>query len=393
MSELMSLPQNARRGNVLLIGNSGVGKSTLINAVLGDNVAKTGYGSEGTTRELAIYESREIAFRLIDTVGFEPSFFKENKAIRAVQKWSKNSAKEGREDTQINVIWFCVDGTSRKLFEKTISNLSRATSLWPSVPVVVVITKSYSVPDRAENIEMVHNAFARQKRHPVNLRGVIPVVAATYTLNDTAYAPPEGIAELIDRTNELIPEGLRAGAKDVGKFILDRKRAMAQSVVGVATAGAAAVGAVPIPFPDALLLGPVEIGEINAIARIYGIKNSAESKRMLNSIVEVGTVGVGAKAAINALKAIPGVNLGASLINAVTAGSIAAALGEGAAHVFEQIYLGNKTTADIDWVTKMMESKFAGSFVKRLNTAVSELPANAGKEEIARVILKLLRAK
>ena len=41
----------------------------------------------------------------------------------------------------------------------------------------------------------------------------------------------------------------------------------------------------------------------------------------------------------------------------------------------------------------MMESKFAGSFVKRLNTAVSELPANAGKEEIARVILKLLRAK
>ena len=105
------------------------------------------------------------------------------------------------------------------------------------------------------------------------------------------------------------------------------------------------------------------------------------------------TVGVGAKAAINALKAVPGIHLGASLINAVTAGSIAAALGEGAAHIFEQIYLGNKTTADIDWVTKMMESKFAGSFVKRLNTAVSELPANAGKEEIARVILKLLRAK
>ena len=65
-------------GNVLVVGNSGVGKSTLINAVLGDDakeVAPTGIGISGTTKDLKIYEDDSIPFRLIDTIGFEPSFF------------------------------------------------------------------------------------------------------------------------------------------------------------------------------------------------------------------------------------------------------------------------------------------------------------------------------
>lgn len=106
------------KGNVLVIGNSGVGKSTLINAVLGENKAETGWGTEGLTKDLKIYECDLVDFRLIDTIGFEPSFFKEQRAIKAVRKWSKNSIKTGHEDTQINEIWFCIDGTSRKLFQK-----------------------------------------------------------------------------------------------------------------------------------------------------------------------------------------------------------------------------------------------------------------------------------
>lgn len=151
------------RGNVLVIGNSGVGKSTLINAVLGEDRALTGYGTKGITDKLEIYESDKLPFRVIDTIGFEPTLLKEQMAINAVKKWSKDCAKEGKEDNQINVIWFCVDGTSRKLFEKSIQSLSRATAMWKTVPVVVVITKSYSVPERKENIEMVQNAFATQK--------------------------------------------------------------------------------------------------------------------------------------------------------------------------------------------------------------------------------------
>ena len=60
--------------NVLLIGNSGVGKSTLINAVLENKVAKIGIGERGTVK-MDVYESDIIPFRLIDSKGMEYSFF------------------------------------------------------------------------------------------------------------------------------------------------------------------------------------------------------------------------------------------------------------------------------------------------------------------------------
>lgn len=373
-------------GNVLVIGNSGVGKSTLINSVLGIEKAKTGYGISGTTNELEIYESDSVPFRVIDTIGFEPTFFKEQKAINAVKKWSKGSAKEGQEEKQINVIWFCVDGTSRKLFPKTIQSLSRATSIWKSVPVIVVITKSYSVPERKENIEMVQAAFAAQKRYAKNLKKIIPVVASTFKLNDTAFAGPEGIMELIDATNDLMPEGLQAGTEDIANFKLSRKRYLCQGIIGVATASGTVVGAVPISIADAVILKPIEITEINAIAKVYGIKNDQQTKKFFNSIIEVGTVSIAAKTAIAALKNIPGINIGASILNAIIAGSIIAAIGEGTTYIFEQIYLGKRSFEDIDWVTKVLQSKLSNEFIEKVKTIISKTGNQTDSKKTANII-------
>lgn len=376
------------RGNVLVIGNSGVGKSTLINAVLGEKCAEAGWGTRGTTDKLEIYENAEVPFRIIDTMGFEPTFIKERQAIHAVNKWSKESAKDGREDSQINAIWLCVEGTSSKLFPKTIKNMVKATRIWKSVPVIVVITKSYSVPERTKNIEMVNDVFSQFKHHSINLKKIIPVVAETYVINDTAFAPPEGITELIDITNELMPEGIKAGQKDLADYKLSRRRALSHGVVAASTASGAVIGAIPIPIADAAILSPLEAAEVNAIAKVYGIHRDENSKKLLNSIIEIGTVGMAAKLAISAVKAIPGINLAASIINAVIASSIIAALGEGSIYVFEQIYLGNKSITDIDWVRRIMESKLSSEFVDKINILMSQISDNMNKKEISRLIFQ-----
>ena len=377
------------KGNVLVIGNSGVGKSTLINAVLGEERAVTGYGVTGTTQELCIYENDSLPFRLIDTVGFEPSYRKAAKAVRSVRKWSKESAAEGNEGSRISVIWCCVEGTSRKLFPDTIKTMAKAISMWPSVPVIAVITKSYSVPERKENVMMVHDAFSSYKKMNGRVRRIIPVVSMTYRLNDEAYAPPEGITELIEATNELLPEGLKASQKDISSYKLNRRRAFAHSAVGIATAGAAVVGAVPIPFPDAVILTPLEVSEINTISRIYGIDKGEKLVKLVDSIVEVGTVSTVARAAVNALKAIPGINAAASAVNAVIAGSIVAAIGESAILVFEQISSGDRSIADLEWVRTLTASNLSGQFANKVAQAVKALDGQQDPAKIAETVIRL----
>lgn len=378
------------KGNVIVIGNSGVGKSTLINAVLGEDVAHTSFGASGTTKRLELYENSELPFRLIDTVGFEPSPRKRKDAIKAVDIWSQKSLKDDSTEQLIHAIWFCVDGTSSKLFPETIDNLIKATKSMKGIPIIVVITKSYAQPDREKNIEMITNTFSNQKRKTVILSDIIPVVAETFSLNEYASAPPEGITELIDATNMLLPEGLKSATAAAAKYKLNRKRAFAHSIVGASTATAATVGAVPIPLPDAMILAPLEIGMLQMLATIYGINKDEQAKQFFSTIVEVGTVSMAAKQAINLLKLIPGLNAGAIAVNAIVAGSIVAAIGEGSIYVFEQIYLGKKTTSDIDWVKQFMEVTLQNGLIERVTEAVNTNSGTQDKDGLLQAILKLL---
>ncbi len=381
--------------NIIVIGNSGVGKSTLINAFLGENKAETKFGIEGTTKELKIYESDKIPFRLVDTVGFEPSFvrlpFIKAKAIKAVEDWANKCSEAGRTDSKINLIWFCIDGTSGKLFAETLDNFEKATRIWRTVPIIIVITKSYSEPDRIKNLQMVEDALEKNKKLKERVKAVIPVVAEAFVINEdnNAYAPISGIVELLEKTNELMPEGRKAGEKDFYDFKLSKLRNQANMMVSIASLGAGAVAAAPIPIPDAGILTAIETFEINNIAKTYGIKDNEDSKLFIKQIITAGTVGTLAKAILTALKAMP-LNVAAIVLNVIVATTITAALGEVAITAFEQIYKGEKSIEDIDWINKLLENVNTKEIMEKINSVADKLKNINNPKDIASIILETI---
>lgn len=393
-NETVVLPKKA---NVVVIGNSGVGKSTLINSIFqNDELARTGVG-ESTTKELRVYESKDLGFRLIDTMGFEPGFLNQNNAIKAIKKWSKDSIKNNDEDRQIHMIWYCVDGTSKKMFRKNIDMLSRSMTIWKSVPIIVVITKSYSKPEREENVEMVYRAFQEHKKLWDNLKAVIPIVARTYKIDEdnNVNVVPDGLGELLAETEKYIPEGLIASVKDKADYELQQKRVLSHSVVATSVLAGITIGLTPIPFADGALLTPLEVGLIKGLSKIYNVEYDNNTE-LLQTIVNAGAAGIIGKTALSGLKAVPGINIAGEVLNAIVAGSVIAALGGGCAYIFEQIYLGNKSSKDIEWVKKILESKVAESLSGRMEGIITDYSekkqsGKVSKKDILSIILRNIR--
>lgn len=381
------------KANVVVMGASGAGKSTLINAIMNSN-ARVNNGEAGTS-DLSIYERDEIPFRLIDTVGLEPGVFEQRSAIHKVQEWSKKSIKSEDEKKQIHLIWYCVDAMSKRLFGKHIKMMMKATQIWKDVPIIVVMTKSYSKKEIKENDAMVRKVFSRFPDMESRLKAVIPVVAKEIEIDDGIIIEARGINdELVPVTVDNISYGIKASKEAIKEYQLKLKRYLAGAIVGSSTTAAAVVGAVPIPFADAALLGPLEMGMLTGIRKVYNIPKE-ESNAMLNVLIETGTVGVAAKTAISGIKAIPGINLAAGFVNAVMAAIIVATIGGVSSQIMEQVHLGKKSISDIDWAKKIAESEIAKTVLPKAKELIEEI-SNKGvknREELVELIKEILKKK
>lgn len=370
------------KANILVLGTSGAGKSTLINAVVGKEVAKVGSGKH-STEKMEAYEPEGLNFRLIDSRGFEYNFWNTRKTVKDMKTWVADGLKDKKP--RIHMLWFCVDATSKRFTGQTMKTLEEVKKEWKDVPIIVVLTKSFFIAEDEENIEMVKETFRKRAKRTGMPVAIVPVLAQPPKGENIL---PRGIEDLVAITEKNLDAAVRDSELAVKKYDLKSKRLKAQALtLGAATSGVA-VGAIPISFPDAAILTPIEATLISAIARVYKLDEKDDfTKKLISRIVESGTVGIVAKMALNQLKLIPGfANLAADALNAIVAGAIIAGIGEAATIIMEKAYLGEINKEDFEWINRVVEDQM-GTIVKKVTKFTSEHMGSINIADILKAIL------
>ncbi|WQS47936.1 50S ribosome-binding GTPase [Helicobacter pylori] len=114
---LASIKKEKPKMNVLLMGGTGVGKSSLINALFGKEIAKAGVGKP-IAQHLEKYIDEQKGLILWDTKGIEAADYHDTmQSIK--QRMEEVSLSKGHDEKEaIDVAYLCVKETSGRVQER-----------------------------------------------------------------------------------------------------------------------------------------------------------------------------------------------------------------------------------------------------------------------------------
>lgn len=330
------------RFNLAVVGGTGVGKSSLVNAVFGRDLAQVGKGLP-VTRGVHYYHDDSLG--IWDLEGFEiGSAATPAEILRG--HLETIAARPG--DEQISVVWYCVLSHADRLTPPDIAMIRELDAA--GLPVILVLTKvdwtknpvtgKRTPPKDTEE-------FRRWLEEPVDGDGRpidLPLqrVILTSTRDKHGKGAGHGLGELVTETLALSPEDDKDAFRIAQRLNLPWKREMARPVISAAASAAGAAAAVPIPITDAAVLAPIQLTMMGRIATIYDL----ELKTMLSAgaLAQLGVQMTGQALARSLLKLIPGAG---SAVNATVAVALTAATGEGWRRLCEQVHTGRLDPAKV----------------------------------------------
>ncbi len=156
-----SLPENQHCGFVAIVGRPNVGKSTLLNNILGQKISITSRKPQTTRhRIMGVDTQGDYQAIYVDTPGLH---IEEKRAINRLMNRAANSSL-----SDVNLVLFLVDGTHwTEDDEMVLTKLQKA-----NFPVILCVNKVDNVKDRNE--VMLHMQAMSER---MNFLDVVPISA------------------------------------------------------------------------------------------------------------------------------------------------------------------------------------------------------------------------
>ena len=269
-----------RHAHIIIIGKTGAGKSTLVNAIIGEKVAPTGKVGE-KTRKNAIYtcvRALNSSFSLLsmdekwelniyDTVGLELNEKITETTLRDVEQHLINTRNES-SITDVIVVWLCVNQRSNRCEDYELSVVDKM-SLKYEVPFSILLTQCIS--DEESDLERK----LRLEYPDTNVKRVLAEDFHTRVGVFPAFGVEKAVRDAICNYNQLKINVLQSklnNLREEKKKRIERIRNEGRICIGKHTENAGKIGYVPaacIPFVHGVC-----IKMLTELDRIAGIDTS-----------------------------------------------------------------------------------------------------------------------
>ena len=318
--------KNFHRPNILVCGYTGSGKSSLVNAILGDDVVPPSAIGEGKPKTMGFEEYASDLVRVFDSKGMENGDTEEE-FVQMTQAFVRSRQENPNVDEHIHLVWYVIQGSGARVTDCDINLISK---IFSTRNVIVVVTKS--------DITRENQRVAMKERL---MNAGVPESRIVFTSDKEGGS--QGCADLMRLTYEMLPNAYRDAFMAQQEIDLAAKRqaiedkdGAASAIIATATVAATAAAASPIPFSDAAIIVPAQVTMIASLAGLYGVSGDQIKAQALPFVAKMA----GTFIAGNAIKFIPFLgSIAGAILNGTVAAGITGGMGLYVKHLFKETAL------------------------------------------------------